>query len=217
MSLAELRSGEPMTDGARTEILDAAAACFMERGYAATSIDDVARRLRATKGRIYHHFASKADLFAQIFRTGMDMNFAAIEPLRGLDEPAIDIWTKMARTHVRQMIVTRAYQRVVWEGVEMHLRGATTPEQRSQLNELVEYRTDYSNVFREQMARARDDGDMDFASLSIANQMMFMALNSPIFWYKPRPGEGTQDIDKIVDQIVAFARRGLGGQDRTAT
>lgn len=120
----------------------------------------------------------------------------------------------MAHTHVQQMIVTRAYQRVVWEGVEMHLRGATTPEQRSQFNELVEYRSQYSNVFRVQMARARDEGDMHFADLSIANQMMFMALNSPIFWYKPRPGESRQDIDNIVDQVVAFARGGLGGKDR---
>jgi AcrR family transcriptional regulator len=199
-------------DTARAEILDAAATCFMERGYAATSIDDVARRLRATKGRIYHHFPSKADLFAQIFRTGMDMNFAAIEPLRTSTARAVDVWTQMARRHVRQMIVTRAYQRVVWKGVEMHLRGATTPEQRSQFNELVEYRTEYSNVFREQMLRARDQGDMRFANLSIANQMMFMALNSPIFWYKPRPGEGTRDIDNIVEQIVAFALGGLGGR-----
>lgn len=213
MVLAELGTGEPVTEGARIEILDAAAACFMERGYAATSIDDVARRLRATKGRIYHHFSSKADLFAQIFRTGMDMNFAAIEPFRSLDEPVVAVWTKMARTHVRQMIVTRAYQRVVWEGVEMHLRGATTPEQRSQFNELVEYRTQYSNVFRAQLARARDEGDMHFADLSIANQMMFMALNSPIFWYKPRPGESMRDIDNIVEQVVAFARGGLGGKE----
>lgn len=203
-------------DSARTEILDAAAACFMERGYAATSIDDVARRLRATKGRIYHHFASKADLFAQIFRTGMDMNFEAIEPLRSSADSAVAVWDSMARVHVRQMIVTQAYQRTVWEGVEMHLRGATTPEQRSQFNELVEYRTRYGNVFRELIVKARAEGAMAFENASIANQMMFMALNSPIFWYTRRPDENGQDIDNIVDQVVAFALAGLGGKSRKA-
>jgi len=142
----------------------------------------------------------------------MDMNFAALEPVRRRPGSALTLWTDMARIHVRQMISTQAYQRVVWEGVEMHLRGATTPEQRSQLNELVEYRTRYSNIFREQMARAREDGDMHFANLSIANQMMFMALNSPIFWYKPRPHESERDIDSIIDQVVGFALGGLGGK-----
>ena len=40
---------------ARREILDAAAECFMEQGFHATSIDAVARRMGATKGRVYHH------------------------------------------------------------------------------------------------------------------------------------------------------------------
>ena len=59
---------ERTVDSSRSAILEAAARCFHERGYAATSIDDVARALNSTKGRIYHHFESKADLFAEIGR-----------------------------------------------------------------------------------------------------------------------------------------------------
>jgi AcrR family transcriptional regulator len=212
MVLVEIGAVEPAADNARIEILDVAATCFMERGYAATSIDDVARRLGATKGRIYHHFSSKADLFAQIFRTGMDMNYEAVAPFRSMKGRAVEIWEKMAVAHTTQMVVTKAFQRTVWEGVELHLRGSTTPEQRSQLNELVEYRTQYGNIFREQISRARAEGDMQFENLSIANQIMFMTLNSPIFWYSQRPGEGGRDISNIVDQVVAFALRGLGGK-----
>ncbi len=212
MVLVELGAVEPAADNARIEILDVAATCFMERGYAATSIDDVARRLGATKGRIYHHFSSKADLFAQIFRTGMDMNYEAVAPFRSMEGPAVEIWKKMAVAHTTQMVVTKAFQRTVWEGVELHLRGSTTPEQRSQLNELVEYRTHYGNIFREQISRARSEGDMAFDNLSIANQIMFMTLNSPIFWYSQRPGEGDRDIHNIVEQVVTFALRGLGGK-----
>lgn len=216
MRTAEIGVSESM-DSARTEILDVAAECFMERGYTATSIDDVARRLHATKGRIYHHFSSKADLFAQIFRAGMDMDYAAVEPFRSSSDPAAIVWTRMARAHTRQMIVSKAYQRTVWEGVEIHLRGATTPEQRSQLNELVEYRTRYGNIFRDLIARAKAEGDMRFENASIANQMMFMALNSPIFWYSRRPGETERDVENIVNQIVEFAYGGLGGKGRIET
>ena len=205
-----LSVGEYTADSSRADILDAAARCFTERGYGATSIDDVARSLGATKGRIYHHYPSKADLFADVFRVGMEMNYAAIEPLRQSSDKALERWRKLAFTHVVQMILTRTFQRVVWEGTEMYLRGATTPEQRSTFADLLESRSRYGNIFRQTIAEAKKDGDMHFSNLGIANQLMFVTLNSPIFWYSPRPGETREDIDDIAWQVVAFAANGLG-------
>lgn len=200
-------------DSSRADILEAAANCFMERGYFPSSIDDVARRLGATKGMIYHHYSSKADLFADVFRAGMDMNYKAIEPFRRSGGRASERWRKMASVHTIQMITTRPFQRVVWEGVEMHLRGATTPEQRSVFAELLETRARYSNIFRDLLADAREEGDMTFDNLGIANQLMFITLNSPIFWYSPRIGETTRDVEDIARQIVAFASQGLGAKE----
>ena len=36
---------------------------FGTLGYAATSVDDIARHAGVTTGALYHHFATKADLF----------------------------------------------------------------------------------------------------------------------------------------------------------
>ncbi|WP_052958167.1 TetR/AcrR family transcriptional regulator [Aquamicrobium sp. LC103] len=204
---------EQMLDNSRADILSAAAQCFMERGYSATSIDDVARSLGATKGRIYHHFHSKADLFAEVFRFGMDMNYAALEPLLAVPGRAAVKWKKMAFAHVLQMITTKPFQRAVWLGVEMHLRGATTPEQRSVFNDLINYRTEYGNIFRDVLRKGREEGDFDFENLSIANQLMFMTLNSPIFWYSARTGETRADLEDVVRQVVTCAYRGLGGKE----
>ncbi len=201
---------EHVQDDSRADILRAAAFCFMERGYDATSIDDVARRLGATKGRIYHYYPSKADLFADVYRSGMDMNYAAIQPLVALALPPVDKWRRMAMAHTYQMIRTRPFQRAVWEGVELTLRGSTTPAQREVLGELLDYRNRYGLFFREVIEKARDDGVMAFQNLSIANQLMLMTLNSPIFWYKPRPGETEAELADIVGQVVECALRGLG-------
>ena len=203
---------EPLADDSRVDILKAAAECFMARGYSATSVDDVARRLGATKGRIYHHFPSKADLFAGVFRYGMDRIFLAVEPYRNMPGPAVDRWTKLAFVHTTRMMKSKTLARVVWEGVEMHLRGATTPEQRLELDGLVKYRNGYSDIFRETIAQARDEGDFSFDDIAITVQTMFMALNSPIFWYVPRPGETDEDVAEIARQIVSFVYRGLGGK-----
>jgi AcrR family transcriptional regulator len=203
---------EFMPDIAHADILEAAALCFMERGYNATSIDDVARRLGATKGRIYHHYPAKADLFARVCRTGMDMNYAAVAPLRGDDGDVLDRWMRLATVHTRQMIETRPFQRVVWEGVELALRGATTPAQREELDDLLRYRNTYGDIFREVIAQGRSEGIFAFEDLGIANQLMFMALNSPIFWYTKRPGETEADRDNIIHQVVTFAKRGLAAE-----
>ena len=196
-------------DNARFDILEAAAICFMERGYAAASIDEVARSLDATKGRIYHYYASKADLFADVFKTGMDMNYDAIAPWRETATPTLERWREMALIHVLQMMRTKPFQRAVWIGVEMHLRGATTPEQRDVFNGLIAYRSRYGDVFRDIIAKGREEGIFCFEDLSVTNQVMFMALNSPIFWYSPRLGETPEDTHDIANQVVAFALGGL--------
>ncbi|MGE3365851.1 MAG: TetR/AcrR family transcriptional regulator [Rhizobiaceae bacterium] len=205
-------AADSATDGSRAEILDAAAACFMERGYTETSIDDVARRLGATKGRIYHHFASKADLFAAIYRAGMDMDYAAIEPFCRDGRPK-DRLRLMAAAHCRQIILSRPFQRVVWQGVQLLLRGATTPELRAELERLNDYRNAYERIFRQVIEEAKADGDLAVDNLSLSVALMFVTLNSPIFWYTPRAGETDADIEKLVSQIVGFAMRGLGAKE----
>lgn len=201
-----------LIEGSRADILTAAAACFMERGYTSTSIDDVARRLGATKGRIYHHFASKADLFAAIFQAGMDMVYAAILPFRAETMAPLDRLRRMAAAHTAQIIRSQPFQRVVWEGVEMHLRGATTPGQRATLDRLLAYRNDYDRIFREAVAAAGDAGALRFDNLGIAVQLMFLTLNSPLFWYSRRAEQADVEIERLVGQVVGFAMRGLGSQ-----
>ena len=47
----------------RSEVLDAAARVFPERGYHATSVEGVARRAGLSIGAVYSNFANKAELF----------------------------------------------------------------------------------------------------------------------------------------------------------
>jgi AcrR family transcriptional regulator len=51
----------------RAALLDAAAAAFAEQGFARTSVEDIVRRARLTKGALYHHFKDKRSLFEAVF------------------------------------------------------------------------------------------------------------------------------------------------------
>ena len=50
------------------EIIAAALEAFVERGYAATKLEDVARRAGITKGTMYLYFANKEELFKAVVR-----------------------------------------------------------------------------------------------------------------------------------------------------
>jgi AcrR family transcriptional regulator len=51
----------------RTAIVKAAKRIFGERGFAATTMDDIAGSARVAKGAVYHHFKTKEELFCAVF------------------------------------------------------------------------------------------------------------------------------------------------------
>lgn len=47
----------------REEILNAAARVFCEKGYAHSSLSEIAKAARVTRGAVYWHFDNKAEIF----------------------------------------------------------------------------------------------------------------------------------------------------------
>ena len=62
---------EAQGDATRLALVTAARDLFGERGYAATSIEEVAARAGVTKGAVYHHFGGKANLFQEVYEEVM--------------------------------------------------------------------------------------------------------------------------------------------------
>lgn len=68
----------------RSAILDAASQCFLEHGYASTSMDMVATTAAVSKATIYAHFQSKDELFAAIIHRRCDSLASALDAV-GVD------------------------------------------------------------------------------------------------------------------------------------
>ena len=51
----------------RRRILDAGRDLFAQRGWAATTIDEVVRAAGVTKGALYHHFRDKTDVLRAVY------------------------------------------------------------------------------------------------------------------------------------------------------
>jgi AcrR family transcriptional regulator len=83
---------EEYTEATRRALLDSAGAAFVERGYAEASLDDIARGARLTKGALYHHFASKQDLFRAVFE---EVEAEMIRDVRRAGEHEPDQWRRL--------------------------------------------------------------------------------------------------------------------------
>jgi AcrR family transcriptional regulator len=104
-----------------TEIVEAARICFIEKGFGATRIDDVARGAGVSKGTVYLYFESKEALFEAVVRANVspviDSVIAAIEA--DPNTPAPDQLIFCARTMYREMVLTdkrKLMQLVIAEG-----------------------------------------------------------------------------------------------------
>jgi TetR/AcrR family transcriptional repressor of nem operon len=56
------RQPNQSTSSARSKLLDAAFSVIRQKGYAATSVDELCAKARVTKGAFFHHFPSKDSL-----------------------------------------------------------------------------------------------------------------------------------------------------------
>jgi AcrR family transcriptional regulator len=192
----------------RREILAAAALAFMEQGYAATSIDTVAIRLGATKGRIYYHYRSKADLFFEVHREAMLMNLEVIRPVAVSDASAPERLRRMALAHAHLVMDHLPFQRVSVQGVEMHLTGSTTPAQRSTLQSLIAMRDEYEGHFIDVLEAGIRSGEFRQLSARMVVKPLLGALNWLTMWYRPALGETGDMKEQIAEQHAAFV---LGG------
>jgi AcrR family transcriptional regulator len=203
-----------VTDAAkasRDEILQAAAELFMAFGYAATSIDAVAERLGATKGRIYHHYRSKADLYFDVQVAAMNRVSEAIEPIARRRAGAAERLAAMALRHAQILLNELPMQKVAVQGLERQLLGNAQVNSTAskRLRAVVKMRDDYERLFAEVI----DDGIREGAFVDLpprlATKPFFGVLNWATVWYSPRRLQSPEAIDELAQVLAAYAMRGI--------
>ena len=96
----------------REQLLDAAERVFLERGVGHASLAEVADAAGVTRGAIYHHFDSKAELFeAMVERAEMPID-AAFESAAASDDDPLDSLGKRALSALLQLASSSRVRRV---------------------------------------------------------------------------------------------------------
>jgi AcrR family transcriptional regulator len=103
-----VRDGRAVRQAARRDaILAAALDEFAVSGFAATRLDDVARRAGVAKGTIYLYFRDKESLFQELVRSMLSPIAGTIETTQFSDVPARVIAETIADIFVREIFGTR--------------------------------------------------------------------------------------------------------------
>ncbi len=151
-------------------LLDSAAACFFEAGFANTSLDQVAQRARVTKGAIYHHFTSKRDLFMAVLERQEAITAGSITRAGA---GALDAWSGMvaALDALLESISDPIYQRLCWvEGP-----AALGFEEWWACGERYEIA-----VIRSLLDRAAEAGVLQFEDLDMLAHVLFGAVTAGV-------------------------------------
>ena len=202
----------------REEVLDAATEAFIQRGYAATSIDDVADRLGCTKGRVYHYFRTKGELFLGVHRRALDMAIQAVEPISKSSGPASGRLYEMVVAHARLMMEETSYMRLAVQHVEMSLTvEGRTPRQA--LLDVFALRREYEGYFEAVITEGVRSGVFREVNPGLMAKACLGVLNWMSVWYRPgvRARDGAAP-DEIATEFATFVTRGLeSGQAPAAT
>jgi AcrR family transcriptional regulator len=91
----------------RAAIIEAAMDEFIARGYAATRLDDVARRAGVAKGTIYLHFKDKESMFEELIRTAIVPLISRITAPAPAGGSVRDMLEGFARTFIEEVATTR--------------------------------------------------------------------------------------------------------------
>jgi AcrR family transcriptional regulator len=102
--------------------VEAARKCFINKGFGATRIEDVAKGAGVSKGTVYLYFDSKEALFEAVMRANVspvvDSVIASVEA--DPSTPAVDQLTLVARTMYRELVGTerrKLMHLVIAEGI----------------------------------------------------------------------------------------------------
>ena len=191
----------PKSERTRQRILDAAARTFRDKGFAGTTLNDIAVAARLRAGSIYYHFDSKERLLEEVLDIGIARVSAAVrqalEALPPETSPADRIRTGI-EAHLRSLLYHGEYT-----SASFRIFGQAPPDVRSRM---LSRRRAYADDWRRMLQEARAAGEIHpDRDLALARMFLFGALNWSVEWYDPEKGS----LDDFVREAAETFLHGI--------
>jgi AcrR family transcriptional regulator len=186
-------------------LLDVAVAVFNERGYEATSMEELATRLGVTKSAIYHHVPSKVELLRMALDRALDALFAVTREPGATTGRAIDRLEHVVRGSVRVLAAELPFVTLL-----LRLRGNSEVERTA-----LERRREFDRIVTGLVRAAEQEGDVrPDVDPAITSRLLFGTVNSLTEWYRP---DGEFTADDLADALVTTTFAGLRSTPQVRT
>lgn len=189
------------------QILKSASLLFYERGYAETSIRDIANSVGISSSTMYHHFANKQDvLHAVVSRFMEDFVNATVPVLRDRSVGPVERVRRAVRLHI-ELSDDRRPELLVGNPI----RYALAPHQKQRG---IELQTAYHDAFRDVIDEGCATGEFRVADSSITTMAVLDMLNGLREWFSPR-GELTRNqmVDRYTEIVLDLLHAGPSSND----
>jgi TetR/AcrR family transcriptional regulator, cholesterol catabolism regulator len=186
----------------RQEILRTAARLFQQRGYDATSMNDVAAALKLSKGGLYHHFQSKDEILYEIMNHAMEITEERVlNPVRSIADPEERL-RSLIRLHIEVVLSPRDREITVM----LHENHPLPPALRKRINAR---KKDYIHFLESLMTEVQNKAPHQTRGKVSPRAAAFALLgmiNWIYQWYKP---EGELQAKNLVPQFTDLIFGGI--------
>jgi AcrR family transcriptional regulator len=193
----------PARDSARREaILDAAREVFVHYGFRRTSLDEIARAAGISRTGLYHHFASKEELFQAVS--------AALHE-RSLETAEQAVATR-APIQERLRAALEAKLGSIFELLASSRHGEELLDENNRLcgEQTTAATRRYERIFARALREADAAGEIDLAAAGLtpeaAATLLHLAAKGVA---QPRPGAAPAQLRRRLDQLVRLFVAGL--------
>jgi AcrR family transcriptional regulator len=187
----------------RRQIEDVASALFSHRGYAATSMRDIAKALDLQGGSLYAHIPSKEAVLAAIVQEAADAFHAAVRPIAEGPGTAAERLRAMIGAHVG--VVTGGRDRAK---VFLFEWTFLAPERRQAV---ARSRAAYQGYFERVIGEGVAAGELDAPDPRLAAVFILSAMNGMAHWYRR---DGRLGPDALAQQYADLFLGGLQAASR---
>ncbi|PLW83302.1 TetR/AcrR family transcriptional regulator [Kineobactrum sediminis] len=188
--MAKAKTANQDKSNRRDDVLEAAARLFAAKGYAATSIRDIAYQVGILSGSLYYHFASKEELLLEVHARGVTQVTEAVQ--NALANSTEEPWSRMSaacHAHLEVLLGDSPFSQVITPQFPGHFDGDVRAT-------LLAQRDGYEEMFRALVKALPLPKKLDQRHFRLA---LLGALNWTPTWYQTG---GTDTPSKIASGIV---------------
>lgn len=202
-----MTSEQSKSDFSRMRILDAAAQSFRRKGYAGTTLNDIAKAADMQAGSLFYYFASKDELLEEVLDIGMRRVHEAVEDSQARlpDEASHRERIRSAiEAHFATLLKHGDYT-----SANIRIFGQAPEEVRRRH---IGLRDAYAALWRRLLTKAQKAGalrgDVD---LGLVRMLLLGALNWSVEWYQP----GKKSIEAMAAHMCLMLFDGIGPMEQS--